>query len=167
MPTKSPSIWALTFPPQFSERSNHHHKTHAKSWGPSSQAGWEVFRGSAFLSLLEVKSLSHVWLFVSPWTVACQAPPSMGFSRQEYWVGLPFPSGGDLSHPEIEPSSPALEADSLPSEPPISHPLLRGSHGDNTTLSCSQIMCFPWAQKAKNWRQNTTSMIPQMEFLWF
>ena len=44
----------------------------------------------------EVKSLSHVRLFATPWTVAHQAPPSMGFSRQEYWSGLPFPSSGDL-----------------------------------------------------------------------
>ena len=47
-------------------------------------------------------------------TVACQAPPSMGFSRQEYWSGLPFPSPGDLPSPGIEPGSPALQADSLP-----------------------------------------------------
>ena len=52
----------------------------------------------------------------TPWTVACQAPPSMGFSRQEYWSGLPFPSPGDLPDPGIEPGSPALQADSLPTE---------------------------------------------------
>ena len=51
-----------------------------------------------------------------PWTVACQAPLFMGFSRKEYWSGLPFPSPGDLPNPEIEPGSPALEADSLPTE---------------------------------------------------
>ena len=51
-------------------------------------------------------------------TVAYYAPPSMGFSRQEYWSGLPFPFPGDLSEPGIEPGSPALQADSLPSEPP-------------------------------------------------
>ena len=62
--------------------------------------------------------LSHVRLFATPWTVACQAPPSMGFSRQEYWSGLPFPSPGDLSNPGIEPGSPALQADALTSEPP-------------------------------------------------
>ena len=66
----------------------------------------------------EVKLLSCVWLFATPWTVACQAPPSMGFSRQEYWRGLPFPSPGDLPNPGIEPGSPALQADSLASEPP-------------------------------------------------
>ena len=45
---------------------------------------------------------------VAPWTVAHQASPSMGFSRQEYWSGLPFPSPGDLPHPGIEPRSPAF-----------------------------------------------------------
>ena len=53
----------------------------------------------------EVKSLSSVWLFVTPWTVAYQATPSMGFSKQEYWSGLPFPSSGDLPDPGIEPMS--------------------------------------------------------------
>ena len=64
-----------------------------------------------------MKSLSRVQLFVTPWSVACQAP-SMGFSRQEYWSGLPFPSPEDLPDPGIEPGSPALQADTLPSEPP-------------------------------------------------
>ena len=63
------------------------------------------------------KSLSCVQLFVTLWTIAYQAPPSMGF-RQEYWSGLPFPSPGDLPDPGIEPSSPKLQADALPSEPP-------------------------------------------------
>ena len=53
----------------------------------------------------------------SPWTVAYQDPPSMGFSRQEYWSGLPLPSPEDLPDPGIEPGSPALQADTLPSEP--------------------------------------------------
>ena len=53
-----------------------------------------------------------------PWTVVGQTPPPMVFSRQEYWSGLPFPSPGDLPDPGIEPGSPALQADSLPSEPP-------------------------------------------------
>ena len=68
---------------------------------------------------VKVKSLSHIWLFAIPWTVVYQAPPSMGFSRQEYWRGLPFPSPGDLPDPGIEPRSPALQADALPSEPSI------------------------------------------------
>ena len=67
---------------------------------------------------VKVKLLSHVRLFATPWTVACQAPLSMRFSRQEYWSGLPFPSPGDLSDLGIEPGSPALESDALTSEPP-------------------------------------------------
>ena len=55
---------------------------------------------------------------VTPWTVAHQAPLSMGFSRQGYWSGLPCPPPGDLPNPGIEPRSPTLQADSLPSEPP-------------------------------------------------
>ena len=65
-----------------------------------------------------MKSLSRVWLFVTSWTVAHQAPPSMEFSRQEYWSRLPFPSPGDLPDPGIKPGSPALQADALPYEPP-------------------------------------------------
>ena len=56
--------------------------------------------------------------FVTPWTVVHQAPPSMGFSKQERWSGLPFPSPGDLPDPGVEPASPALQATSLPLEPP-------------------------------------------------
>ena len=66
----------------------------------------------------KMKSLSRVQLFATPWTVAYQAPASMGFSRQEYWSGLPFPSLGNLPDPRIELRSPALQADALPSEPP-------------------------------------------------
>ena len=65
-----------------------------------------------------VKSLSRVRLFATPWTVTYQAPPSMEFSRQEYWSGSPFPAPGDLPDPGIEPGSPALRADAVPSEPP-------------------------------------------------
>ena len=69
-----------------------------------------VFGDGAFkkVSKVEVKSLSRVRLFVIPWTVAYQAPLSMGFSRQEYWSGVPFPFPGDLPDPRIEPQSPAL-----------------------------------------------------------
>ena len=65
--------------------------------------------------------LSHfscVSLFATPWTVAHQAPLSMGFSRQEYWSGVPFPSPGDLPDPGIEPGSPEFQVDALTSEPP-------------------------------------------------
>ena len=69
---------------------------------------------------VKMKLFSRVQLFVTPGTVAYQAPPSMGFSRQECWSGLPFPSPGDLPDPGIEPRSPALQADALPSEPELS-----------------------------------------------
>ena len=68
----------------------------------------DVLRKPSFAVLKWVKSLSRVWLFATPWTVAYQAPPSMGFSRQAYWSGVPFPSPGDLPHPGTEPGSPAL-----------------------------------------------------------
>ena len=67
---------------------------------------------------MKVKSLSRVRLVAIPWTVAYHAPPFMGFSRQEYWNGVPFPSPGDLLDPGIEPRSPTLQADAVPSEPP-------------------------------------------------
>ena len=63
-----------------------------------------------------VKLLSRVRLFATPWMVAYQAPLSMGFSRQEYWSGLPFPFPGDLPNPGIEPRCPALQTDALLSD---------------------------------------------------
>ena len=62
--------------------------------------------------------LSNVQLFANPWTVTGEAPLSMEFSMQEHWSGLPFPSPGDLLYLGIESRSPALQVDSLPSEPP-------------------------------------------------
>ena len=75
------------------------------------------FDGKIYLKV-KVRSLSRVQLFVIPWAIACKAPLSMGFSRQEHWSGLPFPSPGDLRELGIEPRSPTLQADSVPSEPP-------------------------------------------------
>ena len=66
----------------------------------------------------EVKSLSCVWLFATPWTVAHQTPLPIEFSRKEYWSGLPFLYPGDIPNPGIEPGSPTLQLDTLPSEPP-------------------------------------------------
>ena len=80
---------------------------------------WQNFLKNQKQSLCCVLShFSSVQLFVTSWTVALQAPLSRGFSRQEYWNGLPFPSPEDLPDPGIEPRSPALQADSLPSELP-------------------------------------------------
>ena len=71
-------------------------------------------------SQCENKSVSHSVLSYSAtaWTLISQAPLSIGFSRQECWIGLPFSSPGDLPNPGIEPRSPALQGDSLPAEPP-------------------------------------------------
>ena len=90
--------------------------------------GWKyhtvVFSGgiSLVIKWKKVKSLSHVQLFATPWTIAHQALLSMGFSRQEYWSGLPCLPLGYLSNPEIKSGSPTLQVDTLPSEPPESPP---------------------------------------------
>ena len=80
-----------------------------------------------------VQSLSRVRLFVTPWTAARQVPLSMGFFRQEYWSGLPFPSPEDLPNPGIELGSPAFKADCLPCE-------LQGS--PNLTFMKSQFKLY-------------------------
>ena len=95
-------------------------------------------------------SLTCVQLFATPWTVARQAPLCMGFSRQEYRSGLPFPSPGHLPHPGIKPRPPALQADSLPSEP-------QGGSNDRIIHSKSAPTCqrvrnktfwwWSWSQK--------------------
>ena len=81
---------------------------------------WQLPESGSLLqvstSATESERVSRVRLFATPWPVARQAPLSMGFSRQEYRSGLPFPSPGNLPNPGIEPGSPALQADSLPSE---------------------------------------------------
>ena len=88
---------------------------------PPAMKGWILTTGPP--ERKKVKLLSHVRLFATPWTVDLQAPLSMGFSRQECWSGLPFPSPGDLPDPGIEHGSPALQADALPSKPPGKHNL--------------------------------------------
>ena len=86
--------------------------------------------------LWKVKLLSRVWLFATRWTVAYQASPSMGFSRQEYCSGLPLSSPVDLPDPGIKPGSPALQADALPSEPAgkPTVPLGKSIFGDDICL---------------------------------
>ena len=84
------------------------------------------------LGAFVLSHFSRVRLFATPWTVARQAPLSMGFSRQEYWNGLPFPSAGHLPHPGIKHRSPALQAGSLP----LSH---RGNPGDILQFSSVQF----------------------------
>ena len=86
---------------------------------------------------VKVKLLSRVRLFVTPWTGVYQASPAMGFSRQEYWSGVPLPSPEDLPNPGLEPRSPILQADALPSEPP-GKPLCFGPEAKNTTVTQGQ-----------------------------
>ena len=97
---------------------------------------------------LKLKWLSRVRLFPTPWTVVHQASPLTGFSRQEYWSGLPFPSPGDLPDPRIEPRSPALQADALTSESPgklhafLTHKLLVSVQFSSVAQSCPTL-CDP------------------------
>ena len=91
---------------------------------------------------VKVKLLSHVQLFATPWTAAYQAPPSMGFSRQEFWSGLPFPSPGDLPDPGIESGSPAFQADALISEPP-GKPHVTHTHKQKICPLLIKFPCVP------------------------
>ena len=91
---------------------------------------------------LEVNLLSRVQLFATPWTVAYQAPPFMGFSRPVYWSGLPFPSP-DLPDSGIEPGSPVLQADSSPTEPPGLVEVNLSTTLD--PLGSNQFPLYPWA----------------------
>ena len=86
-----------------------------------------------------MKSLSRVRLFATPWTAAYQAPPSTGFFLQECWSGLPFPSPEDLPDLGIEPGFLALQADSLPTEPPRKAP--RGAIGDEISSHQCAVLC--------------------------
>ena len=89
----------------------------------------------------------------NPWTIACQAPQSMEFSRQEYWIGLPFPHPGDLCYSRIEPRSPALKADSL-----LSEPLGKPKPSTKTRLECKmQAIRRPW----KLIKSTSTCLLPK------
>ena len=90
-----------------------------------------------------VKSLSCVRRFATPWTVAYQAPQSMEFSRQEYWSGLPFPSPEDRPNPGIEPRSPALQADALPSADNKCHKMVQESSLNFKNVAFPLFSHFP------------------------
>ena len=92
------------------------------------------------------ESLSCVQLFATPWVVVCQAPLSMEFSKQEYWSGELFPFPGDLPNPGTEPRSPALQVDSLPSEPPGKPRNWHTYTQFSSVLSLSHVRLFatPW-----------------------
>ena len=102
---------------------------------------------------------------MSPWTVGHQAPLSMGFSRQEYWIGLPFPSPGDLPNPGIEPGSSASQADALPSEPPgknsssnVTDFLMRSRHRDTTMWRRRIGEMWLWARGRQRLLQTPESL---------
>ena len=103
---------------------------------------------------VKVKSLSRIQLFATPWTAAYQAPPSMGFSRQEYCSGLPFPSPGDLPNPGIELRSPTLQADALTSEPP-------GKGARSPTLPADSLPAEPQG-KPKNTALGSLSLLQRI-----
>ena len=104
------------------------------------------------------KSLSCVWLFATPQTVV-QVPPSMEFSRQEYWSGMPFPSPEDLPDPGTEPGSPALQADSLPFEPPGSVCVCLVAQSCPTL--CDPVHCsLPGSSVCWIFRQESWSRLP-------
>ena len=96
---------------------------------------------------MKVKTLSRVWVFVTPWIIAHQAPPSMGFSRQGYQSGLPFPSLGDVPEPGFKPRTPALQADALTSK------LLKETQSCRTQDQYTKINCISIdrQQRIRNW----------------
>ena len=105
----------------------------------------------------------RVWLFVTPWTVAHQAPLSMEFSRQEYWSGLPFiPFSRRSSWPRIEPGSPALQADSLPSEPQEHDKGLK-EHSVQRELSM-RVADITWVVREENSLRKWRSSLPTREW---
>ena len=111
------------------------------------------------ISLWQWKSLSRVQLFATLWTIARQPPLSMGFSRQEYWSGLPFPSPGDLPDPGIELGFSALQAEPLPSEPPgnsisVSGTLFTSSPGEGGSPGSPLFLTTPYS--------NTSLLLPNL-----
>ena len=95
-----------------------------------------------------VQLLNRVQLFVTPWTIAYQAPPSQEFPRQEYWNGLPFPSPGDLPDPGIEPTSPAWQVDSLPLNQ-LGNPYPHTLYNKKTTPMAPEQCTWPRTKQSK------------------
>ena len=122
-----------------------------------------------------MKSLSRVQLFATLWSIAHQAPLSIGFSRQEYWSGLPFPFPGDLPNPRIKPRSPALHADALTSEPPGKpQPLLiKSTHNVPGTIQKYMVYITTFNIKViipileiKNWRSRRSTNLLIAAKIW-
>ena len=101
------------------------------------------------------QSLSCAQLFATPWTVACPAPLSMGFSRQEYWSGLPFPPPGDLPHPGIESASPALADGFFTTKPARKH---------EVPITCMSSGLHPW--EPWGWVAQCESILMKSAFIW-
>ena len=99
--------------------------------------------------------------FATPWTAAYQAPPSMRFSRHEYWNGLPFPSPGDLPDSGTEPGSPALQAEALPSEPPGKLYTHKGAKIKKTGITQYQQMRSYWNPSFADRRINDTAILEE------
>ena len=103
--------------------------------------------------------ISRIRLFVTPWLVTFQAPLSLELSRQEYWSVLPGPPPGDLPNPGIEPRSPALQADSLPAEPPgkpreTRVGVMPSTTGSSWHVDQTHVTCFP------HWPVGSLSLLP-------
>ena len=117
-----------------------------------------LFHKYWFITILKWKwSRSAISDSATPGTVAYQAPPSMGFSREEYWSGLPFPSPWDLANPGIKPGSPALWADALPSEPPGK--LISESHSVVSYSLRPHGLYSPWDSLGHNTRVGSLSLL--------
>ena len=153
-------------------------KRNTAQW-KTNTAGWALLNSHCLISyfIVLVQSLSHVGLFPTPWTVACQAPLSMGFSSQECWRGLPFPSPGDLPRPGSKPSSPALAGDSLalshlrsPAKFTQFH-ILFWPHrvGCGTLIPWPRIEPMPPAVQVQSLNHGTIREFPVLNFLcqWF
>ena len=117
-----------------------------RKWGAQGNDGKTVLCACSVTSVV-----SHS--FATLWTVACQSPLSMGFSRQEYWSGLPCPPPGDLPETRIEPTSPALQVDSLPTEP----------HGKSRWKDYTALIHFWW--KIQRYKEQASASLKGFPFI--
>ena len=107
-----------------------------------------------FTRLCVLSHFSPLWLFATLWTVVHQPPPSMGFSRQEYWIGLPFPSPGDLPDPGVEGLLSCIGRGFFTAEPPGSPSLLQCLSSNHTYCPQGQrdiLPCYQWFRVYKTW----------------
>ena len=117
---------------------------------------------------MRAQSLSPVWLFATSWTVAHQAPLSMGFFRQEYWSGMPCPSPGDLPNPGIKPGSPASPAGGFFTTDPQGKPIILSSWQlliASLFPSARQNQPYSHSHKWRNWGTERLSKLPKGSLL--